>query len=109
MSNTTSINKIELRGNVGQEPRVSVVGENSVIKFSVATNEVYKDKSGNLTEETTWHYVSAWQGKDIAQFSTIHKGTCVHVIGKIRSGKYTDKSGEEKSFYEVLASSVTVE
>ena len=51
-----SINRIELRGNVGQEPRVTEVGENKVIKFTVATNERFKDRQGVLKEETKFKF-----------------------------------------------------
>ena len=80
-----SFNRIELRGNAGQDARIMKVGDNTVARFNIATNETYKDRSGNLKEETTWLSVTAW------------------------GGKYTTASGEEKAFYEVLASRVNIE
>ena len=47
------MNRIELRGNVGQDARINRVGDNTVVRFNMATNETYKDRSGNLKEETT--------------------------------------------------------
>ena len=43
-----SFNRIELRGNAGQDARIMKVGDNTVARFNIATNETYKDRSGNL-------------------------------------------------------------
>jgi single-strand DNA-binding protein len=104
-----SLNRIELRGNVGQDARINRVGDNTVVRFNMATNETYKDRSGNLKEETTWHSVSAWNGKGMPDFNNIRKGVCVHVIGRLRQIRYTTAEGEERSFYEVLASRLVIE
>ena len=104
-----SINRIELRGNVGQDARITRVGDNTVARFSVATNETYKDRSGNLKEETTWHSVTAWAGKGMPDFSRICKGSCVYVLGRLRQSRYTAANGEERNFYEVLATRVKIE
>ena len=104
-----SFNRIELRGNAGQDARIMRVGDNTVARFNIATNETYKDRSGNLKEETTWHSVTAWNGKGMPDFSRILKGTCIHVIGRLRQNRYTSADGEEKVFYEVLATRVEIE
>ena len=61
------INKIELRGNVGNV-KLQTVGNNENIRFSVATNYAYKDKEGRPVIETTWHNVTAWNGKGMPDF-----------------------------------------
>lgn len=104
-----SFNRIELRGNAGQDARIMKVGDNTVARFNIATNETYKDRSGNLKEETTWHSVTAWSGKGMPDFTRIRKGVCVYVLGRLRQGRYTTAAGEEKSYYEVLASRVSIE
>lgn len=104
-----SINRIELRGNVGTTPRVNVVGETKVIRFSLATNEVFKDRSGAIREETTWHNIVAWAGKGMPDFSDIKKGTCVAVNGRVRNVRYTNSEGEDKYFNEVLANRLHIE
>lgn len=103
-----SINRIELRGNVGQDPRVNQVGENTVIKFNMATNEIFKDRSGNLKQETTWHTIVAWAGKGMPDFKEIRKGVCVSVNGKLRTNRYTSIEGEEKIYFEILANRISV-
>lgn len=104
-----SINRIELRGNVGQEPRVTEVGENKVIKFTVATNERFKDRQGVLKEETTWHNIVAWAGRGMPDFNDIKKGVCVSVSGRVRNIKYTTPQGEEKWYNDVLANRLHIE
>jgi len=105
-----TVNRIELRGHVGQEPKVSVFGDTTVAKFNMATSEIYKDRTGTIVEETTWHSVSAWAGKGVPPFSSIHKGSLLTVVGRLRNVRYTDRNtGEDKSFWEVLANSVVIE
>lgn len=101
-----SVNKIELRGNAGQDARITQVGDVSVARFNIATNETFRDRSGNLKEETTWHSIVAWSGKDMPDFKRIKKGTTVSVVGRLRVNKYTNADGEERQYYEVLAYAV---
>ncbi len=103
-----SMNRIELRGNVGQDARVTHVGDNTVVRFNMATNETFKDRSGNLKEETTWHSIVAWNGRGMPDFNRIRKGTMVYVLGRLRVNKYTTADGEERQFPEVLASRINI-
>jgi len=102
------INKIELRGNVGNV-RLQNVGGKQVVRFSLATNYSYKAKNGDGVIETTWLNISAWEGKGMPDFSKIEKGSTVHVTGRIRSSKYTNSQGEERQSYEVSASQLSIE
>ena len=102
------INKIELRGNVGNV-KLQTVGNNENIRFSVATNYVYKDKEGRPVIETTWHNVTAWNGKGMPDFHKIDKGTLVHVMGRLRTQKFEGNDGAEKQIYEVLANRIEIE
>lgn len=58
-----SINKIILKGNVGSS-RILNIAQGSVIRFSLATNEIFRDRNGNVTQETQWHNVVAWSKKE---------------------------------------------
>ena len=87
-----SLNRAELRGRIGQEPRISNVGEAKYARFSIATNETFKDKKGELKEETTWHNIVAWSGKTISDFSILKKGVMVSRSGKIRNIKYKNQN-----------------
>lgn len=104
-----SLNRIELRGNIGQDARINKVGENTVARFNIATNETFKDRTGALKEETTWHTVTAWNGKGMPDFANLRKGVCVHVVGRLRQNRYTTADGEERTIYEVLAGRLSIE
>lgn len=103
-----SINRVELRGNVGQDPKVNQVGDNTVVKFNMATNEIIKDRNGNLKQETTWHSIVAWAGKGMPDFKEIRKGVCLSVSGKLRNNKYTSQEGEEKQYFDILANRISI-
>lgn len=96
------LNKIELKGNVGFVRILNVEGKH-VVKLSVATNYVYKGRTGEPVIETTWHNVSAWESKGMPDFTKIEKGTKIHVIGRLRNQRYTDSEGQERYSTEVNA------
>jgi len=92
-----SVNKVILIGFVGKPPETRAFSDGaSVTSFSLATSEKYKDKNGNMVDQTEWHNISCF-GKlsDIAS-RLITKGTQVYIEGKIKTNKYTDKAGVEK-------------
>lgn len=100
------LNKIEIRGNVGNV-NILKVGDTRVAHFSVATNFAYKGRNGEPVIETTWHNVTAWEGnKGIAPLDSIRKGFPVYVTGRLRSQKYSASDGTEKTSMEVIASTV---
>lgn len=101
------LNRVELRGNVGFI-RLQLVNEKRVIHLSVATNYVYKGRNGDPVIETTWHNVTAWDGKGMPDFTKIEKGAKVHIIGRIRSQRYTDNDGIERTVYDVAANQLNL-
>ena len=101
------INKIELQGNVGTL-RINEVGDNNqVLHFSLATNYAYKSKEGNVIE-TTWHNVVVWKNRNMPDFKLLKKGSAVHVIGRVKTSKYTSNDGVEKQVHEVIASRLEI-
>ena len=101
------LNKIELRGNVGNI-RIQAVGDNEVAHFSLATNYAYKGKDGIPVIETTWHNVTAWSGGKTADLANLQKGQCVEVQGRLRNQRYTSSDGTERSSVDILAREVKV-
>ena len=102
-----SVNRAIIIGRMGRDPEVRHTQSGQVVaSFSVATDESYKDKSGNKVESTEWHNVTAF-GKT-AEFvaSYLSKGRLVYVAGKIKTEKYTDKQGVEKYATKILADRV---
>ena len=96
------LNRIELRGTVGFIRQQTFNGR-MVVHLSVATNYVYKDRNGEPVIETTWHNVTAWEGKGCANLDKIEKGCKVGVVGRLRGQRYTDAEGIERYAFEVVA------
>ena len=96
------LNRIELRGSVGFV-RQQIFNGRRVVHLSLATNYVYKDKNGEPVIETTWHNVTAWEGKGCANLEKIEKGSRIQVRGRLRGQHYTDSEGVERYAYEVIA------
>lgn len=101
------LNKIELRGNVGSV-KVQIYNGRKVAKLTVATNYAYRGAEGEPVIETTWHNVSAWEGKDICNMDRLQKGSKVYVTGRIKTQKYTDAEGRDKYYYDVIASKIVL-
>lgn len=97
------INKVTLVGHLGGDPEIRTLENGSTVgRFSLATNESYKDKEGNWQNKTEWHNVILW--RDLAERAKIlKKGSTVYVEGKISYRKYTDKDGVEKSLTDIVA------
>jgi single-strand DNA-binding protein len=95
-------NKVQLIGNVGNAVEVkNTESGKKLAKFSIATNESYRNSKGEKITETTWHNVIAW-GKvaEIAE-KFLQKGTEIAVEGKLTNKSYTDKDGNKRNIYEV--------
>jgi single-strand DNA-binding protein len=87
-------NKVQLIGHLGNNPEVkNTDGGKKFAKFSIATNEFYKNSHGEKVKETQWHNLIAW-GKvaDIVEKYLV-KGTEVAIEGKLTNRDYTDKAG----------------
>lgn len=93
------INKVTLIGNVGKDPESRTYGDNrTVSKFSLATNENYKDKNGEWQTQTEWHDIVYW-----GQLSErLKKGSLVFIEGKITHRKYETQEGITKYITEVV-------
>ena len=95
-------NKVQLIGNLGNAPEVrNTETGKKLVRFSVATNEQYKNAKGERVTETQWHNLIAW-GKvaDIAE-KFLLKGTEVAIEGKLVNRNYMDKEGNKKYITEI--------
>jgi single-strand DNA-binding protein len=99
-----SVNKVILVGRLGRDPETRYTGGGqAVANFSVATDETYKDRSGERQKRTEWHKIVVW-GKqaEIAQ-QYLKKGSLVFIEGRIQSREWQDKQGEKRTSYEIVA------
>lgn len=99
------LNHIELRGFVGNV-RKQKVADRTVVSFSLATDYAFTDAQSNHIIETTWHRIVAWSSDSNPDLEKIDKGCRAYVAGRLRAQRYTDANGIERSFYEVVASTV---
>ena len=95
-------NKVQLIGNVGNAVEIkNTESGKKLARFSIATNESYRNAKGEKVTETTWHNLVAW-GK-VAELAEklLLKGTEVVIEGKLTNRTYTDKDGIKKYVSEV--------
>ncbi|MCF0176040.1 MAG: single-stranded DNA-binding protein [Bacteroidales bacterium] len=103
-----SLNKVMLIGNVGQDPEVRYLENSSakVASFRLATTERYRDRNGELRENTEWHSIVAWRNSaDLAE-KYIRKGTSIFVEGRLRTRSWDDQNGQKHSVTEVVADNI---
>ena len=101
------LNKVELIGVVGSI-RVQTIGDMQQARIMLATNYAYKNKEGEPVIETTWHNITAWEGRNMPDFSEIQKGTNLKVIGRLRYQRYTTPEGHEVAHTDVIASKIEI-
>ena len=99
-----------LIGNVGKDPEVRYLESNpqnaganpKVATFPLATSERYRDRAGDVRENTEWHNIVAWRNNaDVAE-KYIRKGTQVYIEGRLRTRQWTDQAGAKRYTTEVV-------
>lgn len=99
------INKVILVGNLGRDPEVRYLeGNVAVARFPLATNESYRDKSGNWQTRTEWHDIVLWRQLAERAEKSLKKGSLVFVEGKLTHRKWQDSQGQDRYTTEVVAS-----
>ena len=103
-----SLNKIEIRGIVGQV-NFTTVGDKKHANFSVMTETAARSsQDGSAVVDTTWFNVSAWEGPKNG-IDNLEKGSVVYLLGRIRIRCVETANGSEKILPEVVANEVRVE
>lgn len=102
-----SVNKVILVGNLGSDPELKYTPSNRpVCNLSIATNEVWKDKSGQKQERVEWHRVNVWGDQAEHCSKYLAKGRMVYVEGRLQTRKWQDKEGKDRYSTEVVADRV---
>ncbi len=97
-------NKVTLIGNLGRDPELRhFEGGSMVAKFSIATNENYKDRAGEWQTKTEWHEIVSWGPLAQRAENALKKGSLVFVEGKLTTRKWQDKDGNDRYTTEVVA------
>ena len=99
-----SVNKAILVGRLGRDPETRYTsGGQAVANFTLATDETFKDRSGERQKRTEWHRIVLW-GKlaEIAQ-QYLKKGQLVYIEGRIQTRQWEDKrDGQKRTTTEIV-------
>jgi len=105
-----SVNKVILIGNLGKDPEVKYTqGGMPVAKFTLATNERYKDKDGQWQDRTEWHNVVAFQRLAEIVGEYLKKGGKAYIEGSLRTSSWDDKeTGQKRYKTEIIANDLVL-
>ncbi|MBT0570046.1 single-stranded DNA-binding protein [Curvibacter sp. CHRR-16] len=100
-----SVNKVILIGNCGRDPEIRYMPSGqAVANVSIATTSRRKDRnSGETVEDTQWHRVTFYDRLAEIAGEYVKKGRPVYVEGRLKYGKYTDQSGQERNTVDIIA------
>ncbi|GAA0871836.1 single-stranded DNA-binding protein [Gangjinia marincola] len=101
-SMNTLRNKVQLIGNLGNDPEIlNLDSGKKLAKFSIATNESYKNAQGEVVKDTQWHNVVAWGKTAEIIEKYLVKGKEVAIEGKLTNRSYETKAGEKRYITEI--------
>lgn len=105
-----SVNKVILIGNLGKDPEVKYTPQGTpVAKLTLATNERFKDKSGEWQDRTEWHNVVLWSRLAEIAGEYLKKGGKVYIEGRLQTRSWEDKQTNQKKYMtEVVGSDLVL-
>ena len=107
MSN--SVNKVILVGRLGKDPEVKYTqGGTAMARFSLATDEVWKDQSGEKQQKTEWHNIVAWNKLAEICGQYLSKGRLVYIEGRLQTRNWEDKEGNKRTTTEIRADNMVM-
>lgn len=103
-----TVNKVILLGRLGQDPELKYTPSGAAVaNFSLATNEVWKDKEGNKKERTEWHRIVLWHKTAELASEYLKKGSRLYVEGRLQTRSWDDKDGNKRYMTEVVGDTIT--
>ncbi|MEO6949322.1 MAG: single-stranded DNA-binding protein [Ginsengibacter sp.] len=103
------VNKVILIGNLGKDPDIQYLKENiPVSKFTMATTENYKDKTGKVIALTEWHNVVLWRGLAELAHKYLVKGSQIYVEGRLKTRHWDDSNHIRRSITEIIGDNVVI-
>lgn len=100
---STLRNKVQLIGNLGNTPEIiTLESGKKLAKFSLATNENYKNAKGEKVTDTQWHNIVAWNKTAEIIEKYLEKGNEVAIEGKLTSRSYETKEGDKRYVTEIV-------
>lgn len=99
-----ALNKVFLIGNVGQDPEIRTTESGATVaQFTLATTERYKNRNGELRENTEWHNIVCWRNLADVAGNYVKKGSLLYVEGKLTSRSWEDQNGQKHWRTDVVA------
>ena len=96
-------NRVQLIGNLGMQPEIKTLESGKkMAKFSIATNETYKNAQGEKITDTQWHNVIAWNKTAEIVEMYLDKGKEVAIDGKLTTRSWEDEKGNKKYITEIV-------
>jgi single-strand DNA-binding protein len=104
-----SVNKVILVGRLGRDPETRFTASGQpVCNFTLATDEVYRDRAGERQRRTEWHRIVLWgRLAEIAQ-QHLKRGTMVYLEGRLQTRQWDDRSGNKRTTVEIVASTLRI-
>ncbi len=99
-----SVNKVILIGNLGKDPDLRYTpGGQAVASFTMATNEKWRDKEGNMQDKTEWHNIVVWGRQAEIAKEYLAKGRPAYIEGRLQTRSWDDKDGNKRYITEIVA------
>lgn len=109
MADSNSVNKVILVGRLGQDPEVRYTqGGTPKANLSIATDEIWKDQSGERQRRTEWHRVVAWSKLAEICGQYLNKGRLVYIEGRLQTRSWEDREGNKRYTTEVRADNMVM-
>ena len=104
-----TVNKVTLIGRLGQDPEIRFTGDGAAVaSFSVATNESWKDQSGETQDRTEWHRVVMYGRMAETATEYMKKGQMVYVEGRLHTREWEDQNQIKRKTTEIRCDNFTM-
>ena len=100
-------NRVQLIGNLGNDPEIKELDTGKKLaRFSIATNDSYKNADGERITSTQWHQIVAWDNNASIAEKFLKKGREVAIEGRLTHRSYDDKDGNTKYMTEITVNEI---
>jgi len=97
------VNKVMLIGRLGRDPEMRYTpAGTAVCNFTMATDEVYRDKAGEMQKRTEWHRIVAWAKLAEQCSKLLNKGKLAYVEGRLQTREWDDRDGNKRRTTEIV-------
>ncbi len=101
-----TINQVTLSGNLTKDPELRQAGDVSVCSLRIASNERYKDSSGEWTDRPGYYDVSIWRGMGEWVANHLHRGDGITVSGRLQWREWDTPEGQKRQSVSITADSI---